>query len=177
MPSPASPSTSHITTSHHHAQPWTEHSVSLTRCEPGSCWAQTPQGLLSLQGSQRQVSTQGPALSTTAQLGIQLALQMMSHFLSHPLPMEIFSWFAFGQNPLQHYSLSIVRDCFLEFLSRRKCVFLRNRCCSLKPNFMWGLTNETKIITLKPEHWGGSPRGEECFLLGGGRQGVVLCAS
>lgn len=80
-----------------------------------------------------------------------------------------FSRFLFGQNPLQHYSLSIVRDCFLEFLSRRKCVFLRNRCSSLKPNFMWGLKNETKIITLKSGSWGASPHCEECFLLGGGR--------
>ena len=31
--------------------------------------------------------------------------------------------------------------------------------------------NETKIITLKPEHWGASPRCEECFLLEVGGRG------
>lgn len=54
-----------------------------------------------------------------------------------PLPDRHFllCFFFFFPDPLQHYSLSIARDCFLEFLSRRKCVFLRNRCSSLKPNF------------------------------------------
>lgn len=79
-------------------------------------------------------------------------------------PWRFFSWFLLGQVPLQHYSLSIARDCFLEFLSRRKCVFLRNRCSSLKPNFMWGLKYETKIITLKSGSWEASPSHEECFL-------------
>lgn len=74
------PPTSPITTSRHHPHPQTEQTVSLTPWEPGCCWAQTPQGLVSFQWPQRQVSTQGPALSTMAPLGTQLALQVMSHF-------------------------------------------------------------------------------------------------
>lgn len=52
-----------------------------------------------------------------------------------PSPLGDFLDSFFGQILLQHYSLSIAHNCFLEFLSRRKCVFLRNRCSSPKPKF------------------------------------------
>lgn len=111
----------------------------------------------------------GTAVSTTALLHPQLALQMTGHFLGHFILTETFSCIFSGQILLQYYSLPIARNCFLEFLSRRKCVFLRNRCSSLKPNFMWELKNETKIITLKSGSSGATSLPEECFLSGGRR--------